>query len=200
MTLSGLMKRFSVASVMLVCVMQTQATFQSIEYFAGTGPNVSFVVIDFYVTGGTTRTFGYCYEEPVNSFEMLEAIAEAGPLEFDYTVEPFGVFVDNFTYLDETGDSSQYWRFETAQAGQGAFVWETSGAGVTQRMISDRSVDGWYNSFIDLSKPGFGGRDAEPFEVSGAVPEPQTGLIVGVMVVLGLIIPRRRIAERVCNV
>lgn len=194
------MKRFSVATVMLVCVMQTQATFQSIEYFAGIGPNVSFVVIDFYVTGGTTRTFGYCYDEPVNSFEMLQAIADAGALELDYTVQPFGVFIDNFTYLDEMGDPSQFWRFETAQAGQGAFVWETSGAGIIQRMISDRSVDGWYNSFTDLSKPGFGGRSPEPFEVSGAVPEPRTGLIVGVMFVLSLIIPRRRIAERVYNV
>lgn len=194
--MQGIIRQFVILPALLG-VFETHATFQSIEYFTGTGPKVSFVVIDFYVTGGTTRTFGYCYEEPVNSFEMLLAIAEAGPLEIEYTVKPFGVFIDNFSYGDETGDPGQFWRFETAQAGQGAFVWETSGVGITSRMISDRSVDGWYNSFTDLSKPGFGGRTAESFDLNGNVPEPGGGLLFGMILIWGMIIRQQRIAERV---
>lgn len=181
---------------LLAVALNGQAIVLDVEYYVGAGPNISYVVIDFNVTGGGYYLFGYCYEddEVVNSFEMLQAIADEGDLEMSYDIQPFGAFINNFSYQGDVGDVSQFWRFEIGTYENQMLSWSFSGGGVSSRMIYDQSIDGWYNSFTDLTKPGE--RAVDGLVVSDfVIPSPATFSVS--MVVFWVILGRKN-GRKVC--
>ena len=159
--LKRFLQSFFLSLTVLISV-NSHAIIPPVEYFAGQGPNVSFLILDFNNTGGPVYSFGYCYTEPISSFDMLLEIANAGPLHITYDTFPFGHFITNFSYQEHAGNTDDFWRFELGTFDNGQLIWETSGTGIDNRTISHRSLDGFYNSFTDLTKPGFANFPQQP--------------------------------------
>ncbi len=158
-----------------------------VEYSAGTGPFESFLVIDFSEHGGDSVAFSYLHDGSQTSLDMLNDVSAAGDLAFDFSVFDFGggpiVFVDNFTYQANVGNDDFFsgggWRFELGTLNDPSIDWTTAGAGVSDRVLTDGSFDGWYNTFDNANTPN---APLRPIGSGGAasVPEPASAVLIGV--------------------
>jgi hypothetical protein len=129
-----------------------------VEYFVGSGDNVSYLIVDFGFTGGDSYAFGYLWNDgdDARGFTMLEAVAsEMNGLMLDFIGMDgvgFGVLIDNFEYppFAEVGDPANFWAYynaEAADVGGGTIDWAFASAGASARSLQDGSIDGWYNGF-----------------------------------------------------
>ena len=80
---------------------------------------------------------------------MIEAIVAAGFLSWEYTDYSFGRAVDNFTYGDMSGDPGFYWGLSLGDVVDPGVSWAGSPGGVSDNLLSNNSLDGWYNGFND---------------------------------------------------
>ncbi len=142
-----------------------------LEYWAGTGANQAVMVVDFAATGGQSYSFGFQWDGTATGYDMVQAVAGAGALDFAATTFPgFGTYIDNFLYGSEAGNVSYYWQYFTGTPTGGTVAWTSSMIGMSDRILSDGSIDGWYNGF----NPG----------ASPRAPEPATALFLAAGVLL----------------
>ena len=174
-------------------------------YTAGTGTQLSSVVIDFAESGGPAYAFGYRHDGTATGLDALLGLDAAGPLTVFTTEFSFGTAVDGFAFGEQsqnvgfdavTGRNWSYWidggRADTDFDGTfdadeavlaGAYVASPVGAG--GRLLSDGSVDGYIvnvSSFNSQGNPATATRPA-------AVPEPAAAVLLAAG---GLTLLRRR--------
>jgi hypothetical protein len=150
-------------------------TWVEVDYWAGTGSNEAIVVVDFAATGGDSYAFGFKWDGTTTGYDALVAIDAAGDLDFEATsYGGMGYFIDNFYYNSESGNESYYWQYFTSSDG---LAWASSGAGMSDRILTNGNWDGWYNGFDVGVSP------------TTPVPEPMTIVLLGLG---GLLIRRRR--------
>lgn len=120
-------------------------TWVEVEYWAGSGSSEAIVVVDFEATGGDSYAFGFRWDGSATAYDALVAIDAAGDLDFEATYySGWGYFIDNFYYNSESGEQSYYWQYFTSSDG---IVWTSSWVGMSDRVLTDGSWDGWYNSW-----------------------------------------------------
>ena len=126
-------------------------TTLDVSHSVGSGDLTSYMVIDFSATGGDSVAFSYSWSGPTiaTSNDMIEAIVAAGFLSWEYTDYSFGRAVDNFTYGDMTGDESLYWGLSLGDIVDPGVDWAGSPVGVSDNLLSNNSLEGWYNGFND---------------------------------------------------
>ena len=126
-------------------------TTLDVSHSVGSGDLTSYMVIDFSATGGDSVAFSYSWSGPTiaTSNDMIEAIVAAGFLSWEYTDYSFGRAVDNFTYGDMTGDESLYWGLSLGDVVDPGVDWAGSPVGVSDNLLSNNSLEGWYNGFND---------------------------------------------------
>ena len=146
-----------------------------IEYETGSGDADAYFVVDFDATSGNSYAFALAFDPDgptLTGYDLLERIADAGPL--DFTATDFGdpgqpnFFIDNVSYLSDTGDADQFFaQWEGFVVGN-EVSWEI-GDGISNVDLVDGLVVGVRNPFSFTDEP-----DA-PF-----IPEPASLLILGV--------------------
>jgi hypothetical protein len=120
----------------------------NIEYWAGSGSNQAVLVIDFAATGGNSYSFGYRFDGTTTGYNMIQAVAAAGDLDFAATTFPgFGTYIDNFAYRSEVGNVDYWWQYFIGTPSAGSVAWTSASEGVSTRILADGSIDGWYNGF-----------------------------------------------------
>ncbi|HSW46201.1 MAG TPA: hypothetical protein VLM89_11595 [Phycisphaerae bacterium] len=150
-----------------------------ITYWAGTGSNHAALVIDFGATGGGSYSFGYRFDGAATGYDMIQAVAAAGDLDYQASSFPgFGTFIDNFSRGGEAGNADFYWQYFNGTASGGIVTWVSAWEGMSTRILADGSIDGWYNGF-DGHVP--------------RIPEPATGLLVAAA---ALLVPAARRRSR----
>ncbi|MCA9294934.1 MAG: hypothetical protein KC983_00420 [Phycisphaerales bacterium] len=153
----------------------------------GEGTNTSYMIVDFAETGGASYAFAYRWNDAdaARSYDMISAIADASA-GFGWTFGGtdgvgFGAFVENFTYNAEAGDAGTFWSLSLGTVIDPGVDWTSPAIGISQRFLTDGSIDGWYNGFT----PDFASIPPEVPTVS--VPSPAAGFVM-----LGLAWRRRR--------
>jgi hypothetical protein len=126
-----------------------------IEYWAGSGPDASVLVVDFRQTADDAFAFGFQWDAAVitpTAKDMLDAIDAAGALDADMTDWGFGFSVDRLRYDDgggvmQTGDYPAY--FIDGDAGDPPLEgldWTLPVIGISDRELIDRSFDGFVHA------------------------------------------------------
>ncbi len=137
------------------------------EYWAGSGAKQAVMVVDFEATGGGSYSFGFRWDDTATGYDMVQAVAAAGDLDFAATTFPgFGTYIDNFSYGSEVGNVDLWWQYFTGTPSDGSVTWTSSSIGMCDRVLSDGSIDGWYNGFDPGVEPRF--------------PEPATALMLAI--------------------
>ncbi len=164
----------------LLTEVQVGNEYLVVEYSAGLGPYSSYVVIDFANAGGGTHAFGYQFSDAnATGHDALVALAGAGALEYLYTEYNFGgglvPYVDNFSYLGESGNVSAFWSFSVGSydSATSSLAWSTAATGAGEQILQDGDFQGWYNGFgpppnFDAIFPSV------PTAAAAGVPEPDT--------------------------
>ncbi len=201
------MKTFSLTTAAALGLLVTtalpatgQAAFQ---YAVGEGPSTANLVVDFRsVPDGPGNAFGFSYswdpateDTRLTGADLVERIADGGPLGLVLETFSFGEFVVGFTYGDDSfvGDDTSfmgYWAdggtFDNFNTGMeeafaaGAFTYSET-AGASSRFLADGTVDGYAPA---LFENGVTTRGSAP--ASFVVPEPAAasllvgGLLLGV--------------------
>lgn len=142
-------------------------TFQGVDldiaYWAGTGTNEAVMIVDFLATGGDFYAFGYRWDGDATGYDMIQAIAASGTLDYLATTYSWGVYIDNFFYNNEAGDPALWWAYWVGSATDGSVEWFSPSVGMSDRPLSHGDFDGWYNGF-DGTQP--------------RVPEPASALLL----------------------
>lgn len=140
----------SVAHADLV-IDSASGTSLDVSHSVGSGDLTSYMVIDFGATGGDSVAFSYSWSGPTTptSNDMIEAIVAAGFLSWEYTDYSFGRAVDNFSYGDMSGDASFFWGLSLGDVVDPGVEWAGSPVGVSDNLLSNNSLEGWYNGFND---------------------------------------------------
>jgi len=170
-----------------------------IEYTAGSGPFESFLVIDFAETGGDAFAFSYLHDGTKTSFDMLNDVSAAGGLVFDVQFFDFGTgplpFVNNFSFGGQTGNPDFFtgggWRLELGTLNDPTVDWTSAGVGVAERLLTDGSFDGWYNTFSNDNDPRVPLRPIGSGAGAAAVPEPTSTVLC--LIGVGALLRRRRV-------
>ncbi|HCD29886.1 MAG TPA: hypothetical protein DEQ73_04695 [Phycisphaerales bacterium] len=124
-------------------------TTLDVSHSVGSGDLTSYMVIDFGATGGDSVAFSYSWSGPTmaTSNDMIEAIVAAGFLSWEYTDYSFGRAVDNFSYGDMTGDANFFWGLSLGDVVDPGVEWVGSPVGLSDNLLSNNSLEGWYNGF-----------------------------------------------------
>ena len=146
--LVGLLSATATADLMID---ESEGLMLDVSYWSGSGSQTSYLVLDFEPTGGEQYAFGFRWDDEATVLDMFEAFMQDNLLEIAMTTyDGFGTFVDNFTYGDETGDTSFYWGHSFASPdGSGDVPWTAANNGVDVETLSDGLISGWYNGFTD---------------------------------------------------
>jgi hypothetical protein len=112
------------------------------EYSAGTGSSSAHITLDFDY--GNSFVFKYHWDGQATGWDALQAVNQSGALDIVYTEYSWGVWITDFIYpggtkynygLDNTG-----WVYYLSDDGTD---WFGSGAGVTERPLTDGCWDSW---------------------------------------------------------
>ena len=115
----------------------------AVESWAGTGSNESYLVVDLSATGGGSYAFGYRWDGVTSGIQMIQDIDAAGDL--DVTTVTFGtvaptdpnfggdpnIFIDNFFYNGEMGDTSLFWAYSLGTLNDPAVDWTGASTGAS---------------------------------------------------------------------
>ena len=176
--------------------------YLELEYDAGSGSSVSYVVVDLSNTGGATYAFGYHYDSPsTTAHDALVALDAAGDLQYDYTMHDFGggsiPFADNFSYQGESGIVANYWSYSLGiyDILAADVSWSGAATGAGEQLLEDGGFQGWYNGFGP--PPNFAAVDPELPTAALTIPEPRA--IVLVWASLLLLVCSRRVLRGARN-
>ncbi len=159
------------------------------EYFAGSGANTAYFVIDFGGSGGSVHGFGYRWDGTQTADNALLAIDAAGA--FDMTYNNFGtpsqpnLFLDRLTDPPDTDQpdfsvDGRFWDYFLGSYSGSGVGWTESNYGISGRdfvtgnvvqMLSNGGFYGLYASANNLPPPHL--------PVS-AVPEPSAVMLIWV--------------------
>lgn len=143
----------------------------TISESAGTGENTAYVVVDF--KDGAEYAFEARFDGTTTGDAIHHLLDDETGLEIDFLVYPSGEFVNGLTYdghsnSEYLGDED-WWHYWISDDGE---TWTSPGFGISDRIVSDGSWDGWVY-----------GSAGEP------IPEPAMLAMLGLG---GLLVRRRR--------
>ncbi len=120
-----------------------------ITAWTGEGENTSYFVVDFEATGGSSYAFGYQWSGVETVMDMINSLSSETVFQAEMTsFGEFGTFIDNFTFMSDSGDPLNYWAHSLALPdGSGIVDWTAAGGGVEAEILSDGLISGWYNGF-----------------------------------------------------
>ena len=146
--LVGLLSGISSANADLI-IDDAQGLALDVTSWVGEGENTSFFVVDFEATGGDSYAFGYQWSGTETVLDMINELSAETAFEAEMTsFEGFGTFIDNFSFLSESGDTANYWAHSLAiPTGSGIVDWTAAGGGVESELLFDGLISGWYNGF-----------------------------------------------------
>ncbi len=159
-------------------------SFDSVQYWIGTGSNRAALVIDFN-DGQMPRSYmwGYRWNGVATGEDMLKGIVNHDSLlQADFSFfSGFGSALDAVRYLPvgvggfrHTGvgnaTNTRYWSYWSST--NGSATWSFSNIGMSARTLNDGAVDGW-----SLSDPNY--TAFEPTAPVAAVPEPSSLAVLG---------------------
>lgn len=165
---------------LLTCGLNSQIAFglmvnhREIPVFAttGDGSSVSYMLVDFggATPPGDSYLFAYYYDTGTPAKTGLDLISDLSfstPLDVELQNFGFGEFVaglgieEVITDMPQFSADGRYWEYwlgsYSASAG-GAVTWASSPIGITDRILTNGSIDGWYASRGGV-KPRFPGAD-----------------------------------------
>ncbi|MBG84962.1 MAG: hypothetical protein CMJ40_10530 [Phycisphaerae bacterium] len=127
----------------------SQGLALDVTSWVGEGENTSYFVVDFEATGGTSYAFGYQWSGTETVLDMINSLSAETVFEAEMTsFGDFGTFIDNFSFMSESGDPDNYWAHSLATpTGSGIIDWTAAGGGVESEFLSDGLISGWYNGF-----------------------------------------------------
>ena len=130
---------------------EEQGLALDVTAWAGEGENTSYFVVDFEATGGSSYAFGYQWSGTETVLDMINNLTSETAFQAEMTsFGDFGIFIDNFAYLSDSGDQSNYWAHSLATpTGSGIVDWTAAGGGVDAELLTDGLISGWYNGFND---------------------------------------------------
>lgn len=132
----------TVSSQVFADMYNFNGTQVNIEYWAGTGSNIAVVAVDF--DGSTIYNFGYRWDGAAKGWDALNAIgavANGLAVTAHYDGGVGGMYVDNLAYNNAIKyPAGNGWAYCTSTDGQ---AWETSWDGVSDRVLTNNSWDGW---------------------------------------------------------
>ena len=130
---------------------EDQGLALDVTAWAGEGENTSYFVVDFEATGGSSYAFGYQWSGTETVLDMINSLTSETVFQAEMTsFGDFGIFIDNFAYLSDSGDQSNYWAHSLATpTGSGIVDWTAAGGGVDAELLTDGLISGWYNGFND---------------------------------------------------
>lgn len=130
---------------------EEQGLALDVTAWAGEGENTSYFVVDFEATGGSSYAFGYQWSGTETVLDMINSLTSETAFQAEMTsFGDFGIFIDNFAYLSNSGDQSNYWAHSLAvPMGSGIVDWNAAGGGVDAELLTDGLISGWYNGFND---------------------------------------------------
>ncbi len=164
------------------------------EYFAGTGANTAYFVVDFGGNGGGIHGFGYHWDGTQTADNAMLAIDTAGAL--DMTTNNFGsasqpnLFIDRLTDLPDTdlpdfSVDSRFWHFWLGNYDASTVGWSESNYGISGRdfitgdVVQTLANGGFYGFYASAN--------ATPPRLPIAVPEPNSLLLAaaGLLIAFG---------------
>lgn len=168
----------AIAGAALVLLLAAPAGALPIEASAGSGPDLATVVLEFQ--DGAGYVFEVAFDDAVatSGIDILQVL-ESDIASFSVTVVDFGfgLFVDGIAYAGHSdggfGGGDLFWHYWTKESA--ADPWLESSVGAASRVVLDGAWDGWR------------------FGAGAPVPEPGTGVLVAVGLV---VVARRRAAGR----
>ena len=130
---------------------EDQGLALDVTAWAGEGENTSYFVVDFEATGGSSYAFGYQWSGTETVLDMINSLTSETVFQAEMTsFGDFGIFIDNFAYLSDSGDQSNYWAHSLATpTGSGIVDWTAAGGGVDAELLTDGLISGWYNGVND---------------------------------------------------
>lgn len=146
--LAGSLLAISSATADLI-IDESQGLSLDVTAWTGEGENTSYFVVDFEATGGSSYAFGYQWSGTETVMDMINSLSSETAFAAEMTnFGEFGTFIDNFTFMSESGDPLNYWAHSLALPdGSGTIDWNAAGGGVEAEMLSDGLISGWYNGF-----------------------------------------------------
>lgn len=129
-------------------------TSVEVEYWAGTGPNMGMLVVDF--NPGRSYAFGYRWEQAATGFDMLGAIADAGGLDFTFTDwgGALGIGINTLQYgaeaMGTVGYPADYVYY---YVGRDGLAWSESGAGPSHTTLANGDWNGWSQQTVGWPGP-----------------------------------------------
>ncbi|MDA1177347.1 MAG: hypothetical protein O2931_00985 [Planctomycetota bacterium] len=138
----------------------------------GDGGSVSYLLVDFggATPAGDSYLFAYYYDigTPAKTgLDLINDLSFSTPLDVELQNFGFGEFVAGLgienviTDMPQFSADGRYWEYwlgsHSASAG-GTVIWASSQIGISDRILTNGSIDGWYASRGGV-KPRFPGAD-----------------------------------------
>jgi len=135
----------------------------------GAGARVSYLLVDFggATPPGNSYLFAYYYDNlgPAKTgLDLIQELTANTDLNSDLQDFGFGAFVRMLEVEGVVGDTpnfatdGRYWEYWLGSSQDGIVQWSSAPIGISDRLLTDGSVDGWYASTGGV-RPLFPGAD-----------------------------------------
>ena len=156
------------------------------EYFAGTGSNTAYFVVDFGGNGGSPHGFGYHWNGTQTADNALLAIDAAGALNMTYgnfgTAAAPNLFIQSLadppnTDLPDFNTDGRFWDYFQGTYSAANVTWTESQTGISGRDFTTGNIiqtltDGGFYGF-------YASANSTPPRLPVAVPEPAGWILLG---------------------